>query len=71
MVGFFPSGTTTFRSELLTPHSGMPHDVIKDDPQLGNKRNELVIQAARNLQAAKMIRYDDLKDGPGIADAAA
>ncbi|WWC72186.1 uncharacterized protein I206_106146 [Kwoniella pini CBS 10737] len=47
---------------------GMPHDVIKDDPQLGNKRNELISQAARLLQAAKMIRYDEIANTFAISD---
>ncbi|WWC91889.1 uncharacterized protein L201_006838 [Kwoniella dendrophila CBS 6074] len=47
---------------------GMPHDVTKDDPQLGNKRNELISQAARLLQAAKMIRYDEISNTFGISD---
>ncbi|WRT70052.1 uncharacterized protein IL334_007046 [Kwoniella shivajii] len=47
---------------------GMPHDVIKDDPQLGNKRNELISQAARLLQAAKMIRYDEISNTFAISD---
>ncbi|WVR09583.1 hypothetical protein IAU60_006653 [Kwoniella sp. DSM 27419] len=47
---------------------GMPHDVVKDDPQLGNKRNELIIQAARLLQSAKMIRYDEISNSFLISD---
>ncbi|WWC64778.1 uncharacterized protein I303_107390 [Kwoniella dejecticola CBS 10117] len=47
---------------------GMPHDVTKDDPQLGNKRNELISQAARLLQAAKMIRYDEIANTFAISD---
>lgn len=37
----------------------MAHDELKDDPQLGNKRNELITQAALQLANAKMARYDD------------
>ncbi|KAK8853378.1 hypothetical protein IAR55_004082 [Kwoniella newhampshirensis] len=47
---------------------GMPHDVVKDDPQLGTKRNALIIQAARCLQAAKMIRYDEISNSFTISD---
>ncbi|WWD03969.1 hypothetical protein V865_002029 [Kwoniella europaea PYCC6329] len=47
---------------------GMPHDVTKDDPQLGNKRNELISQAARLLQAAKMIRYDEIANTFAVSD---
>lgn len=46
----------------------MAHDVTKDDPQLGNKRNELIVQAARLLQKARMVRYDDLANTFGITD---
>lgn len=46
----------------------MDHDVTKDDPQLGNKRNELIVQAARLLQKARMVRYDDLANTFGITD---
>lgn len=46
----------------------MPHDEPKDDPQLGNKRNELIIQAARQLSSAKMIRYDENKNSFVISD---
>jgi antiviral helicase SLH1 len=37
---------------------GMPHDVTFDDPQLGNKRNQLVTLAAKKLAEAKMIEFD-------------
>ncbi|WVO18470.1 hypothetical protein L204_106187 [Cryptococcus depauperatus] len=47
---------------------GMTYDVTVDDPQLGNKRNELIIQAARLLQKAKMVRYDDLTNTFTITD---
>lgn len=46
----------------------MAHDVTKDDPQLGNKRNELIVQAARLLQKARMVRYDDLANTFGVTD---
>lgn len=46
----------------------MDHDVTKDDPQLGNKRNELIVQAARLLQKARMVRYDGLANTFGITD---
>lgn len=47
---------------------GMSHDEPKDDPQLGNKRNDLIIQAARQLSTAKMIRYDEIKNAFVISD---
>lgn len=47
---------------------GMPHDELKDDPQLGNKRNELIVQAARQLATAKMIRFDEAANTFVISD---
>jgi antiviral helicase SLH1 len=47
---------------------GMPHDEPKDDPQLGNKRNDLIVQAARQLTAAKMIRFDEISNSFMISD---
>ncbi|KAK4688426.1 hypothetical protein P7C73_g1686, partial [Tremellales sp. Uapishka_1] len=47
---------------------GMSHDEPKDDPQLGNKRNQLVTQAARQLASAKMIRFDEINNGFVISD---
>lgn len=46
----------------------MSHDEPRDDPQLGNKRSELVTQAARQLQLAKMIRFDELTNSFIITD---
>jgi antiviral helicase SLH1 len=46
----------------------MPHDEPKDDPQLGNKRNELITQAARHLSVAKMIRFDEISKALIISD---
>jgi antiviral helicase SLH1 len=46
----------------------MPHDELKDDPQLGNKRNQLITQAARQLSSAKMIRYDEMANTFVISD---
>lgn len=46
----------------------MPHDEPKDDPQLGNKRNELITQAARHLSVAKMIRFDEISNALIISD---
>ena len=47
---------------------GMPHDEPKDDPQLGNKRNDLVVQSARQLSSAKMIRFDEILHSFHISD---
>jgi len=46
----------------------MPHDELKDDPQLGNKRNELITQSARHLATAKMARYDEHTNAFVISD---
>jgi antiviral helicase SLH1 len=48
--------------------TGMPHDELKDDPQLGNKRNELITQSARHLATAKMARYDEHTNAFVISD---
>jgi antiviral helicase SLH1 len=37
---------------------GLPRDAQVEDPNLGNKRSELVDLDARKLAAAKMIAYD-------------
>lgn len=47
---------------------GMPHDEPKDDPNLGNKRNELIVQSARQLAGAKMIRFDEISNSFQISD---
>jgi len=52
----------------LTDMTGMPHDELKDDPQLGNKRNELVTQSARHLATARMARYDEHTNAFVISD---
>jgi len=46
----------------------MPHDELKDDPQLGNKRNELITQSARHLATARMSRYDEHTNAFVISD---
>ena len=46
----------------------MPHNEAQDDPQLGNKRNELIVQAARQLSAAMMVRFDELSNSFTISD---
>ena len=40
---------------------GMPHDEVKDDPQLGRKRSELVTFAAQQLASARMVQFDAQK----------
>jgi antiviral helicase SLH1 len=35
----------------------MPHDILRDDPSLNGKRNELVLSAAENLVEARMIDH--------------
>ncbi|KAF9569347.1 Sec63-domain-containing protein [Agrocybe pediades] len=37
---------------------GIARDSVLDDPQLGGKRNELIITAAQRLAEARMIAYD-------------
>lgn len=46
----------------------MPHDELKDDPQLGNKRNQLITQSVRQLAVAKMIRFDEIANSFVISD---
>jgi antiviral helicase SLH1 len=47
---------------------GMSHDEPKDDPQLGNKRSELVISAARQLAKVNMVRFDEMSNSFVISD---
>lgn len=47
---------------------GMPHDVTADDPQLGNKRHQLVILAAKKLTEAKMVAFDEVTGKLTITD---
>lgn len=57
-----------FEAEQQVLTEGMSHDEPRDDPQLGNKRSELVTQAARQLALAKMIRFDELTNSFIITD---
>jgi hypothetical protein len=44
----------------LTGHFlGIPREILQDDPQLGGRRMELAITAARKLSAARMITYNE------------
>lgn len=47
---------------------GIPRDVPFDDPQLGNKRNELVTAAARKLAEARMVMFDTIGGAFTITD---
>jgi antiviral helicase SLH1 len=47
---------------------GMPHDVTADDPQLGNKRHQLVTLAAKRLTDAKMVAFDEVSGKLTITD---
>lgn len=47
---------------------GMPHDVTADDPQLGNKRHQLVQSAAKKLVEAKMIEFDEFTGKMAVTD---
>jgi len=46
----------------------MPHNETQEDPQLGKKRSDLIIQAARQLSAAKMLRFDEISNSFIISD---
>lgn len=46
----------------------MAHDELKDDPQLGNKRHQLVTQASLSLNTARMARYDEHAQSFVISD---
>ena len=48
--------------------TGMDHDERKDDPQLGNKRNALVLSAAKELLSARMIQFDQIANTFTITD---
>jgi len=54
----------------LTPNvvAGVSRDTLIDDPQLGNKRHELVTIAARRLAAAQMIIFDPASGAFTIKD---
>lgn len=47
---------------------GMRHEEPIDDPQLGNKRNQLIVDAAKRLQSAKMVRFDESSQTFVISD---
>ncbi|KZP12110.1 Sec63-domain-containing protein [Athelia psychrophila] len=47
---------------------GIPRDAHLEDPQLGNKRNELVTMAARKLADARMIVHDQSSGALTITD---
>jgi antiviral helicase SLH1 len=38
--------------------SGIPHEMLLEDSQLGGKRNELIQIAAKKLAESRMISYD-------------
>lgn len=38
--------------------SGIPHETLLEDSQLGGKRNELIQVAAKRLAESRMISYD-------------
>lgn len=58
----------SFREFVTKLTTGMSHDEPKDDPQLGNKRSDLVTQAARTLAAAKMATFDESNNSFAITD---
>lgn len=48
--------------------AGISRDEVVDDPQLGNKRNELITLAARHLAGAGMIIFDRQSGAFAITD---
>lgn len=53
---------------IIVQLSGMTHDEPVDDPQLGNKRHQLVTAAARKLAAAGMIMFNESTGALVITD---
>lgn len=54
------SYTYLFIRMRKNPHAyGIPFEQIHYDPQLGGKRGELIVTAARSLDKARMIRYEE------------
>lgn len=49
-------------------YSGISRDSTGDDPNLGSKRNELIIEAAKKLADARMILFDHTSGGFTISD---
>ncbi|VDB97030.1 unnamed protein product [Peniophora sp. CBMAI 1063] len=47
---------------------GMSRDVVVDDPTLGSKRSQLVIEAARRLSQARMINFEQESGSFTITD---
>lgn len=50
------------------PLSGMEHDVLQSDPQLTDKRNNLVCAAGRKLAEANMVIFDEINNTYHITD---
>lgn len=48
--------------------SGMPHDEVAEDPQLGSKREGLTRTAGRRLAEIGMIRFDEVENTLTITD---
>lgn len=48
--------------------SGMEHDVLQSDPQLTEKRDNLVRNAGRRLAEANMVIFDEINNTYHITD---
>lgn len=63
---------TLFLGALTDHHDltllGMAHEEPADDPQLGNKRHQLVTSAARKLEAAGMVMFNESTKSLVITD---
>lgn len=67
----FPYGKESASHHTVISSSGLtglPREELADDPQLVNKRKQLVTSAARQLQEARMVAYDDQKGTLIITD---
>jgi antiviral helicase SLH1 len=54
--------------QILLETSGIPRDETSDDPQLGTKRTELIVAAARKLADTRMINFDQDTNSFKITD---
>lgn len=67
-----PSNTVIFLPALLCScvncTLGISRDAPLEDPQLGNKRNELVTAAARKLAETRMVMFDPIGGAFTITD---
>ena len=59
---------TQLRQRPNVESQGIPYDELHDDPNLGNRRQHLITQAARVLASAKMIQFDESTGSFTISD---